>query len=655
MPLEDHLPRLDDHTYDSIVAEMRSRISRYTPEWAPVWSDLNDSDPGVTMLQVFAWLGEMLTYRMNQVPALSHLKFLELLGVELRPAEPARVEMTFPMTATHPEATTIVPLGTQVIAETAGGGPPLVFEATAALTVVRPRLVAVLAYDGNLAYESATEANERASSFRPFGPTAGVGAALLLGFEAAAAFPATELTLHAWAPDGGRRTSVTCGPLGATPSFPSAGVRWSAWTGVDWTPITLLKDETLAFTRTGAIVLRTPEGLVPTTVPPEPTALHWLRAELVSSAYERPPVVQAVRTNTMTLTQMETVRDEVLGGSTGRPHQVFRVTNTPVLAGSLELEVDQGSGPEVWSEVVDFLASGARDAHYVLNRTTGEVRFGDGRHGAVPIANIANPGGNVVARRYRYGGGTHGNVPAGALTALRNAVRGIDENAVANLVASYGGRDEETLDQAKQRAPAAIRARERAVTTDDFEFFATQAANVARARALPLRHPDFPDVAVPGAITVVVVPDSDDPEPRPSDGTLRTVCASLDRRRLLTSEVYVVPPTYQRVSVEVAVVAEESADLAQVQREVEATLLSYFHPLTGGEDGLGWPFGGTVSYSRTFQRVFSVVGVSSVDRLLLTVAGVTAPECRDVRLRPDALASSVAHEVSTTYAGAGVA
>lgn len=655
MPLEDHLPRLDDHTYDSIVAEMRSRISRYTPEWAPVWSDLNDSDPGVTMLQVFAWLGEMLTYRMNQVPALSHLKFLELLGVELRPAEPARVEMTFPMTATHPEATTIVPLGTQVIAETAGGGPPLVFEATAALTVVRPRLVAVLAYDGNLAYESATEANERASSFRPFGPTAGVGAALLLGFEAAAAFPATELTLHAWAPDGGRRTSVTCGPLGATPSFPSAGVRWSAWTGVDWTPITLLKDETLAFTRTGAIVLRTPEGLVPTTVPPEPTALHWLRAELVSSAYERPPVVQAVRTNTMTLTQMETVRDEVLGGSTGRPHQVFRVTNTPVLAGSLELEVDQGSGPEVWSEVVDFLASGARDPHYVLNRTTGEVRFGDGRHGAVPIANIANPGGNVVARRYRYGGGTHGNVPAGALTALRNAVRGIDENAVANLVASYGGRDEETLDQAKQRAPAAIRARERAVTTDDFEFFATQAANVARARALPLRHPDFPDVAVPGAITVVVVPDSDDPEPRPSDGTLRTVCASLDRRRLLTSEVYVVPPTYQRVSVEVAVVAEESADLAQVQREVEATLLSYFHPLTGGEDGLGWPFGGTVSYSRTFQRVFSVVGVSSVDRLLLTVAGVTAPECRDVRLRPDALASSVAHEVSTTYAGAGVA
>jgi predicted phage baseplate assembly protein len=233
---------------------------------------------------------------------------------------------------------------------------------------------------------------------------------------------------------------------------------------------------------------------------------------------------------------------------------------------------------------------------------------------------------------------------------LRSSVPGIDENAVVNLVASYGGRDEETLDQAKQRAPAAIRARCRAVTSDDFEFFATQAANIARAKALPLRHPDFPDVAVPGVVSVVVVPDSAEDQPRPSEGTLRTVCAYLDQRRLLTTEVYVAPPTYQDVSVDVDLVAEESADLAQVQRDVEKTLRDYFHPLRGGEDGLGWPFGGTISFSRTFQRVFSVHGVSSVNRVVITVDGVEAPECRDVPLRPDALASSRAHRVSVSYA-----
>jgi predicted phage baseplate assembly protein len=346
---------------------------------------------------------------------------------------------------------------------------------------------------------------------------------------------------------------------------------------------------------------------------------------------------------------METVRDEVLGGSTGRPNQAFRLTNVPVLAGSLQLEVDQGSGPEIWTQVDDFLASSGRDEHYVLNRTTGEIRFGDGRNGAIPIANVNNPGANVVARTYRYGGGTKGNVAAGALHALRNAVAGIDENGVVNLVASYGGRDEETLDQAKQRAPAAIRARCRAVTADDFEFFATQAANIARAKALPLRHPDYPDVAVPGVVTVVVVPDAETPNPTPSQGTMRTVCAYLDQRRLLTTEVYVAPPTYQEVSVQVDVVADGSADLAQVKRDVEHALLTYFHPLHGGEDGLGWPFGGQISFSRTFQRVFSVTGVSSVTRVIITVDRVAAPECRDVPLQPGALAYSRKHDVTVTY------
>ena len=285
-----------------------------------------------------------------------------------------------------------------------------------------------------------------------------------------------------------------------------------------------------------------------------------------------------------------------------------------------------------------------------MNRTTGEIRFGDGFHGAIPIANVANPGANVVAAEYRYGGGTNGNVPGGTLSALRNAVDGIDDNAITNVMPSYGGRDEETLDEAKQRAPAAIRARCRAVTADDFEYFAKQAANVARARALPLQHPEFPGVRVPGVITVVVVPDSDEPNPMPSDGMLRTVCAYLDQRRLLTSELYVVAPTYQKVSVTVDLTAADSADLAQVHAAVDQALLDYFHPLRGGEDGHGWPFGGAILFSRVFQRVLAVAGVDSIARLVIAVDGEEAPECRDIPIRDGALVYSIAHQVSVDYA-----
>jgi len=652
MPLADYIPKIDDRSYDSIVAEMRARISRYTPEWKPVWTDLNDTDPGITMLQVFAWLGEMLAYRMNQVPELNYLKFLQLLGMELRPKEPAQAEITFPVRAIHPEPTAIVPKGTQVIAETPGGGPPLVFEATRALVCLGASLTSVLSYDG-YSFDPVTDANDAASGFDPFGPTATVDSALLLGFDSGLPFPGTDVTLFAWAasPDQSK-TVVSCG-LPQAAAFAPATLRWEYWSGVEWAPIELIKDDTLAFTRTGEIVVRTPAGaLQKTVVPPETNSLYWIRARVEQSQYERPPHLLAVRTNTMTLTQMETVQSEVLGGSNGRRDQVFSVDNTPVLKGSLRLEIDQGSGFEQWAEVSDFFGSGPNDLHYTLNRTTGEIRFGDGFRGAIPIANVANPSANVIAAEYRYGGGTHGNVPAGTLQALRNAVEGIDDNQITNVMPSYGGRDEETLDEAKQRAPAAIRARCRAVTADDFEYFAMQAANVSRARALPLYHPQFPEVQVPGVVSVVVVPDSDEPNPIPSEGTLRTVCAYLDQRRLLTSELYVVPPTYQQVSVSVDLTAVDSADLAQVYGEVDQALLDYFHPLRGGENGQGWPFGGPILFSRAFQRVLSVPGVDSIGRLIISVDGEEAPECRDIPIREGALVYSTAHSVSVTYAGA---
>src|SRR5206468_1114811 len=113
---------------------------------------------------------------------------------------------------------------------------------------------------------------------------------------------------------------------------------------------------------------------------------------------------------------------------------------------------------------------------------------------------------------------------------------------VANLLASGGGGDEESLADAKIRAVGSLRSRNRAVTPEDFQVLAVESGGIARAKALPLRHPDFPGVEVPGVVSVIVVPDVPVPAPIPNAATLRSVCAYLDARRLLTTEVYVVPP-----------------------------------------------------------------------------------------------------------------
>jgi predicted phage baseplate assembly protein len=658
MPLDDFLPQIDDRRYDDIVAEIRTRIARYAPEWRPgesAWTDVNDNDPGVTLAQVFGWLAEMLLYRMNKVPQLNYIKFLQLIGIELRPAEPALTELSFPVLPGAGTPSVIVPERTQVSADPGDGGPPLIFETTRALTALRATLDGVLTLDGATYVDLTTQNEEPLQGFQPFGPVVQAGGEFALGLNDADPLPETELDLAVVvAQDTLRSLYLQCG-IGATAAFAPARLAWEAWNGSGWTAVSVLKDETLAFTRSGHIVLRLPPKNVAKKtklIATQAASLYWIRARVETTQYERPPELLAIRTNTVAAEQAETLVDEIVGGSDGSRNQRFQLGSKPVLKGSLRLEIQQSDiGFEAWREVDDLLGSGPRDNDYVLDRTTGQILTGDGVNGNIPVAYVNNPGANVVARLYRVGGGKRGNVPAGTIKTLVTNIAGIDANGVANLTAANSGRDEETIDEAKKRAPRSIKSRCRAVTADDFEYLARQAANVKRAKALALFHPDFPDTPIPGVVSVIVVPDADTPNPIPSEGTLRTVCAYLDARRILTTELFVLKPSYQRVAIAGEVIVADDADVAAVSETITATLVDYFHPLRGGEDGQGWPFGGTIRYSRVYQRVFAVAGVDSIERMTISVDGEEFPACTDVPIAANALLYSTPadHQVDVHY------
>jgi predicted phage baseplate assembly protein len=648
MPLDSYIPVIDNRQYDDIVAEARTRIERYTPEW----TDVNDNEPGMTLVQIFAWMTELLIYRLGQVPELNYLKFLELIGIELNPAAPATAEITFPVVPTISAPYVIVPLHTQVSGQSSDGTTPVVFETERALYALTAALTAVLVFDGYV-FSDATIANQTLQpGFQPFGPTPQPGSAFMLGFQFAGPFPQVEVNLSVWTSSAQPSVAMSNCGLPDTQVFPSAQLAWEYWSGSEWDPLTLLKDETVALQRTGHIYLKTPTAgnMQPGTFGPITTPLFWVRARIAGGSYEQPPQILAIRTNTVTATQAQTVQAEVLGGSDGSPNQIFTLVNTPVLAGTLQLQVNEtGQVFEDWTEVTDFFGSDSNAQVYVLDRSTGAIQFGDGTNGAIPLANVDNATGNIVAQTYRYGGGQQGNVPAGALNALQTSVPGIDDSNVTNLFPTSGGSDEETLDDAKQRAPQVLKTRCRAVTADDFQTLAQQAANIKRAFTIPLANPAFPGVAVPGSITVIVVPNTPDPAPMPSAATLRTVCAYLNQRRLLTCELYVVPPTYQRVQIQASIIANNSADLAEVTVAVNSALLTYLHPLTGGSDGLGWPFGGTIYYSALFQQIFSVSGVQTVETMIVTLDGQSYPACQDVPIKPGALVYSTDHQIQVNY------
>ena len=80
-------PILDDLRFQKdIVDEARRRIVRYCPEW----TDYNLSDPGITLIELFAWMTEMITYRLNLVPDKNYIRFMDFLGIRLLPSTSER-------------------------------------------------------------------------------------------------------------------------------------------------------------------------------------------------------------------------------------------------------------------------------------------------------------------------------------------------------------------------------------------------------------------------------------------------------------------------------------------------------------------------------------------------------------------------------------
>lgn len=639
MPLADHFPRIDDRTEQDILGEALARIPRYTPEW----TDYNPGDPGIALLELFSWMSEMLIYRLGRVPELNYLKFLELVGIELEPARPATTVLVFPVQSTSADPFVTVSARTQVAAAAPDEDGPILFETERALTALRASLDSVQSHDG-YAYSDVSAANSALEGFLPFGQNANAGASLLLGFSDPHVPPATELppgielSLAFW-PASDRKVPppAPCGG-GTVAAAPPARIVWEFWAGTEWRPMTLLADETLAFTRSGLVRLRTPPSAqaVKAAVGKPAGLRWWIRARLDEASYETAPKLLGVRANAVRAEQAQSVALEVLGGSEGTPNQTFTLGSAPVLDGSLSVTVDETGEAAPWQEVSDFLGSGPRDPHFILNRSTGEVRFGDGRQGRIPAANPDNAQANIVAAAYRTGGGVRGNLAAAQVSTLMGSLSGVDSGKITNPVAADGGTDEESLEAAVKRAPVALKARDRAVTAEDYEMLAVQAGPVRRAKALPLYHPHYPDIDVPGTVTVLIVPDAPGDAPSPSEALMQTVCAHLDARRLLTTELFVTAPPYVGVELRLDVVAEADADAGALTIAVEDALRAYLHPLTGGRDGDGWPFGEPIRYGEVYRRAL-LDGVERVPELVITLDSVEMPQCQDVAIPTGAL------------------
>ena len=670
-------PILDDRSFEALKKELLQRIPVYTREW----TDHNESDPGIALLELFAYLGESVLYRFNQIPETTKIEFLRLLGVRPRRAAPAQALLA---------ATTDLAAGATIPKESEVRAGSIVFSTTGSSQVWALELVAVgkrpepdpaqslakplLRAEEHRRSDALSRARLTAAAPTAFYTTAPVPAdpaapdAIpldVLGTVDKALWIAvlkTKFTdVKALRDRNGHGRSLFVGiafdgkvqrPFDLEPLDASQAAAfgtevltgdpppmiWRLWRGPgrSLSEMRIGNDTTHGLVTDGVVEVFLPDDFAPLTPndvstggvdSPPPlddddvakNVIAWIQVSRPRSQQGQQPqhlndgirsvtwvginAVQAEHARTATLEQLGIGSGDSRMG-TGDPDQAYRLAQHPVLAGTVRLQVQESGTWQDWVEIDTYVASGPDDRHYTVDHEAGVVHFGG--------AKVPQLGERIRVLRYRYGGGLAGNVVAGALNA--SSIGGIKR--IANPLPAAGGADAASLTEALEAIPAEVHRRDRAVVADDFRDLALQVPGVGRAETLPLMHPDAPSQEAAGVISVVVFPKNDlsDPDaPLPGYELLRSVARYLDVRRLVTTELYVIPPTYVPIVVSIGLSVRSGYQVDAVRQWVDRILRQYLRSTPpDGPDGTGWPLGRNVRIAELEAVAVQVEGVEYV-------------------------------------------
>lgn len=514
----------------------------------------------------------------------------------------------------------------------------------------------VFAYNDFQFADDTSNAQWPGNAFAPFQLLGDVTPSVYLGFTQQ--LPVNNFGVYF---DIVEQAGVTSGPA----------MIWEYWNGGEWITAAVDEDDTEDLALAGMIVFIPAADAQPLARFDVP--LYWLRGRLKEDGPPDETTINNIYTNAVWASQWQTYSDSPLGTSTGVPSQLFAFNQIPILPGQ-EIEVQELSGPRAntewrsiaiqvvpgnpdivteleallaaegpqtdiivgdvhlvrdktksvtavwvqWYEVQNFFESGPSDRVYVLDHALGRLFLGDGNEGMIPPL-----GALIQATSFLSGGGLAGNVGAATITQLLGAVSGVQ--SVTNPRAAEGGADGETLQQFQQRAPSSFRNRGRAIVPADYEALAQQAsAGVAVARAFPTL--DSSGIARPGFVTIMIIPQSTDPQPTPSAGLRQEVLdyllACAPAELAAAQAISVVGPAYLPVDVSATLAPADLDEAGTVEQEALDALAAFLNPLTGGPGGLGWDVGRGLYSSDIATVLGDVEGVDYVQELALYLNGI---------------------------------
>lgn len=514
--------KLDDRNFQQIVDELKQRIHLYAPEW----TDHNVSDPGVTLIELFAWAIEQLLYRLNQVPDLHYITFLKFLGIRIPTPAPASAELIFRLSAPQRDVIKI-PASTQASTTQSELEEPYLFTLNETYKIY-PADYDVLAQqlflsnrnqkvDWNWRRFENRELEQIQQGYSPLDvftkkpPES--DEAFYVGFT-------NDLSNHLICLELECKKEEGSGIYSTNPPW-----SWEVSSNVEdaWVPCDpgMIKDETRGLNQSGRIELCLPQmGKMKLKASLQDSPIkYWLRVRLLS---KQEIEEQNRRLNTMTrydrspqLLQLKSIgsigritharcfheiKDEVLGVSTGEPGQRFRLRSSPVLERVKEEEYiiteNLDGSIEQWHETDSFADNDVKDPFcYVVDAANGEVRFPpylrqeDGtikEYGEIPKRgatirflkyrahgtemNVSANNGNLPGSSYAFQNERKfvQSLPPKSVNQLRTSLPYID--SVENLKPTQAAQSLPDKEVLGLRVLSELRTRDRAVTLEDYKL-----------------------------------------------------------------------------------------------------------------------------------------------------------------------------------------
>jgi len=649
------LEQLNGESFDELV----ERAVKIAERLGGAWDNFQAADPGMTLVDLFAWLKALQHEYMSVIFPESQRRFLALLDIRQRRGQGAR---TIAALSGAPEDT-VVPAGAKWLA----GG--MVFENPRPVTAFAARLAEARFQGGGREVRcqpSMFDGNRYFEVFPGLGPVP-------------SREPDGRMTLCLTRPIPPNRTfslfveihpQAPRSPVGEGPFCPMAEVAWEVWTGSGWARAEVLRDDTHEFLFSGLIELRHSAAMAPG------EGGYLLRAALRRDGYDLPPMLTRVAVNAAELCQQDTRvqsqvfqegqpvaltshlgrwgqrrvflkeeggwaettdftcrdqpgqtlvelprphrgvmvvswaegRDIVLGSGTGFSGQEVPFPQEKALWDSIELMVGARTPSGVryrrWKPADDFYSAGPFTRCFVLDREKGVIRFGDHERGVMPpngVDNILLTG----LKTCQYQGS---NVKAGSITGLSGPDAGVRALRAEQLIPASGGEDPERFEETAARAGQVLRTGEKLVTGEDYLAAVRSAPGLVIERCRVLTGFSGPE---DHRITVVVQ-GAGRAKRAPLAAYEENIRRALDRRRLLNVQLQVVWPRPVRLAVQGQLVTIPRCrdSRAVVRRRVEEFLA-----------GLNRTFGAVLSYGEFYCALDLLECVARVESLRVEAIG----------------------------------